>query len=78
MFRWIDLYNARGIRRTMGSRQRPYGIHKVIQGAWASQFRWANSRVWLKTEGLSSIKGPFSWAMGNTITLEDAMATERS
>ena len=73
-----DPYNAREFVERWTTDNGPYGIHKVIRVHELSQFHSANSRVWLRTEGLSSIKSysPGPWV--TPLPLRTPTATERS
>lgn len=66
-----DPYNAREFVERWATDNGPYGIHKVIQGARTESVPLGELKSLAEDRRLIFDQELFSWAMGNTITLED-------
>lgn len=66
-----DPYNAREFVERWTTDNGPYGIHKVIQGARTESVPLGELKSLAEDRRLIFDQELFSWAMGNTITLED-------
>ena len=66
-----DPYNAREFVERWATDNGPYGIHKVIQGARTEAVPLGELKSLAEDRRLIFDQELFSWAMGNTITLED-------
>lgn len=66
-----DPYNAREFVERWATENGPYGIHKVIQGARTESVPLGELKKLSSDRHLLFDQELMSWAMGNTITLED-------
>lgn len=66
-----DPYNAREFVERWATENGPYGIHKVIQGARTESVPLGELKKLSSDRHLLFDQELMSWAMGNTITIED-------
>ena len=66
-----DPYNAREFVERWATENGPYGIHKVIQGARTESVPLGELKKLASDRNLLFDQELMSWAMGNTITIED-------
>ena len=66
-----DPYNAREFVERWVTENGPYGVHKVIQGARTESVPLGELKKLSSDRHLLFDQELMSWAMGNTITIED-------